>query len=536
MQRLCIPALVLVFLVAMPTPMPRRVTHSRALLRSPAQVVRNSAMACPVYNTTTSSPQVVAPTSGIAVSNSVPLAVVPPTDGTDSVDVCAVDRDSAGNYAPGQGSVVASLPSATGQWSGSWDVSGFPSQSNLTLLLVAHQPVGNQWFLIATVQGIVIDHSPPSSGSATIGQPQYTIGGVTYIGRSTRISLSSVDPPLDDGSAGSGVTVIYHQIDDGPAIPFNTSGSFVFTGLGLADGPHTLTYWAADSAGNMEAPHTLSFSVDREPPTVTPLVTGPFNAGGTAYSPVSVSFTATDTGSGVLGIYYSVDPTCALAAAPVETLCEHLYQPGQSLAVTTTSQLSYIAFDEVGNTTGVATLPITVATPTPPSIPFATDVPSPSQTTTPTRTATATHTPRPTATPSATHTPTATHTATPIHTPAPTHTATPTHAPTAAHTPGPTPTWAPIDGPPIPNRTPAARQRKNAVTSHAAPPTPAPLHAHVLPSAVPARRQTAHRRPRQPAGGKGERTGGYIVERVLPIRNSEGRYTESKGRRTWGWT
>jgi hypothetical protein len=68
------------------------------------------------------------------------------------------------------------------------------------------------------------------------------------------------------------------------------------------------------------------------------------------------------------------------------------------------------------------------------------------------------------------------------------------------------------------------------------PPTPAPLHVHVLPPAVPARHQAAHRRPRQPASGKGARTGGYIVERILPIPTSEGGYTACRGRRTWAWT
>ena len=94
----------------------------------------------------------------------------------------------------------------------------------------------------------------------------------------------------------------------------------------IGDGPHTITYWTSDDAGNVETSHTISLVLDATPPVVTPLVTGALNPDGSANGPVTVAFVATDAGSGVRGISYAIEPGFA-----------QQYTPGQQIPIATTS-------------------------------------------------------------------------------------------------------------------------------------------------------------------------------------------------------
>ena len=42
--------------------------------------------------------------------------------------------------------------------------------------------------------------------------------------------------------------------------------------LAFTDGPYTVLYWSSDTAGNVEAQHSLSVNVDQTPPTITPTI------------------------------------------------------------------------------------------------------------------------------------------------------------------------------------------------------------------------------------------------------------------------
>src|SRR5205085_8426736 len=269
---------------------------------------------------------------------------------------------------------------------------GLPSQRGITLSFIAHDAVSGQQAPLGTIQGLVIDRQAPSSTAAILGAQHYTTpGGITYVAAGTPISLSAIDPPLDDGSAGSGVRSKSYQVDGGTAQTF--AAPFSLSSVG--DGPHTITYWAGDAAGNTEAPHTLSLVLDATPPVVTPLVTGAFNPDGSANGPVTVAFMATDASSGLRGISYAIEPGFAQP-----------YMPGQQIPIATTSMLDYAAVDEVGNSFS-GTLPITVATPSPTPQPTDTADPTAVETPTPTDTADATVVDTPTRIPTATHTPTA---------------------------------------------------------------------------------------------------------------------------------
>ena len=223
-----------------------------------------------------------------------------------------------------QQNVLVKTLSAADSWQDAWDVSELPSQRGITLSFIAHDSVsGQQAPLGTTIQGLVIDRQAPSSTAAILGAQHYTTpDGITYVAAGTPISLSAIDPPLNDGSAGSGVRSMSYQVDGGTAQTFAAPFSLSSAG----DGPHTISYWAGDATGNMEAPHTLSLVLDATPPVVTPLVTGALNPDGSANGPVTVTFVATDTGSGVRDISYAIEPGFAQP-----------YTLGQQIPIATTS-------------------------------------------------------------------------------------------------------------------------------------------------------------------------------------------------------
>ena len=49
--------------------------------------------------------------------------------------------------------------------------------------------------------------------------------------------------------------------------------SFTFqqsgTTVPLGEGVHTVVYWSADNAGNVESPHSIQVQIDKTPPTIT---------------------------------------------------------------------------------------------------------------------------------------------------------------------------------------------------------------------------------------------------------------------------
>lgn len=446
--RLARPLAVFITFTVMSIPAVARLPYAATVS---ATVSANAPQRCLAPDGAGSALRILSPAEGAAFSETVPLSVDVALNPPDSVAACAA-------YPSGD-VVVASLSYQTG-WTATWDA---PHSQTVSLRFVAQYPSG-QTALVGTVQRVMIDRAPPTSAATIVGAGQYTApGGATYVLGDTPIALAAADPPLDDGSPGSGATLFY-RVDDGAPVTYTAP----LTLNGRRDGPHAIAYWAADRAGNVGAVHTLTPTLDTTRPAVTPLITGNFDAAGVAYTPVTVAFAMSDAGSGL----DTRQTGYAIGSGWWQT-----YAPGQAIVVTSTAYIAYRAVDMLGNS-AIGTLPITVATPTPTSAPIlplpSVGVPTapntgsdPGVAATPTRGArsraggtiepTATRTPRPTPTERIAPTPTATQTPRPTPTPRPTQT--PRPAPTRATVlkttaPRATPTWPPIDGPPIPRRTP----------------------------------------------------------------------------------
>ena len=119
---------------------------------------------------------------------------------------------------------------------------------------------------------------------------------------------------------------------DGTAPSFETSRPVI-----SAEGTSTLKYYAVDSAGNTESVTTKTVLVDNTVPTIASDVTSSY--AGTA----SISFTASDTLSGVSAISYRVDGGAWVNSSTLTTSA-----PG-------THVLQYYATDGAGNSSLVAT-------------------------------------------------------------------------------------------------------------------------------------------------------------------------------------
>gem|GEM_PF-836397 len=184
-----------------------------------------------------------------------------------------------------------------------------------------------------------LDSVPPVSDISFLGE-KYGVEPV-YISSSTGIVLRSSD-------SMSGVAGIYYAID---AASFTVySGTFSV----VAEGPHTVRYYSADLAGNIEEVRISSVTVDISAPEAAAAVNGETVIGTAAYavSGDSIALTAVDAGSGVRDILYVVDSAFSVETAVV-------YEEPFLLDVGTHT-VSYAARDNVGNQAEIKTFSLTV--------------------------------------------------------------------------------------------------------------------------------------------------------------------------------
>nr|WP_203866649.1 family 16 glycoside hydrolase [Plantactinospora endophytica] len=178
----------------------------------------------------------------------------------------------------------------------------------------------------------VADTSTPDTTAPTV------TGGVTgdrddnggYLGSAT-VTVTATDTE-------SGVDKIEYSLDGGQYAAYTAPVTV------NQAGEHTVSYRATDKAGNTSAPQSVTFRVvarpdDSTPPTATAAVAGNRDGTGAYVGAATVTVTATDAGSGVDKVEYSLDgQPYAAYTAPVT-----VNQPGEHT-------VSYRATDVAGNT------------------------------------------------------------------------------------------------------------------------------------------------------------------------------------------
>jgi len=185
------------------------------------------------------------------------------------------------------------------------------------------------------------DTTPPEVNAQVTGERD---DEGNYLDTAT-VTLSATD-------SGSGVNKIEYALDGGP---YGTYSAPITVNQ---PGQHTVSYRATDNAGNTSQPATVSFTVvdspdpDNTPPTVTAAVTGEQDENGAYVGSATVTITASDTGSGVDTVEYSLDGGAFTAyTAPVT-----VNAPGAHT-------VAYRATDKAGNTAPTQSVAFTVADP-----------------------------------------------------------------------------------------------------------------------------------------------------------------------------
>ena len=167
------------------------------------------------------------------------------------------------------------------------------------------------------------------------------------------------DPP-DTSLIGAA----YYKLDAPPTGP--TDGILVTAPLGRisgiqvpAEGKHDLYVWLRDNAGNLDYTHYAyvpqAFWYDATPPTTTYTITGTPGFADWYRSPVSITLSAVDAGSGVLSTVYRVDGG--------------LWQTGTALGISAegTHTVQFYSIDQAGNSEPLRTLTVKIDTRAPSS-------------------------------------------------------------------------------------------------------------------------------------------------------------------------
>jgi hypothetical protein len=127
------------------------------------------------------------------------------------------------------------------------------------------------------------------------------------------------------------------ELDGGGFHPCSSPQSY----QGLTEGSHTFAVQAVDAAGNLGPAATRSWLVDTTPPSSSITCDGGACAGGWSGKPVSVVLSATDSGSGVARIRYTLD-----GSEPSASNGRDYEGP---FVVQSATVIRYRAYDKAGN-------------------------------------------------------------------------------------------------------------------------------------------------------------------------------------------
>ena len=158
------------------------------------------------------------------------------------------------------------------------------------------------------------------------------------------VSLGAAD------AGGSGVAAIHYTTDGSDP----TLASPAYSAPFALSSSSTVKYRAFDTAGNAEATHSLSVTIDPVAPTAAILCKGAPCPAGWQGSALKVALTAKDTGgSGVASIHYTTNGTTPTLASPLYTA---------PVLFSSAKTVKYRSFDTAGNASAVGTQLVRVDT------------------------------------------------------------------------------------------------------------------------------------------------------------------------------
>ncbi len=118
-----------------------------------------------------------------------------------------------------------------------------------------------------------------------------------------------------------------------------------------SDGAHTITYFATDQAGNAETAKTLSFKVDTTAPAPSASLAGTAGSGGWYVSPVQISLSGSDAGSGLAGLELNGSPYASPVTVSMEGPTNFTYRAEDQAGNWSAQQSGSFKIDTVAPTT-----------------------------------------------------------------------------------------------------------------------------------------------------------------------------------------
>jgi phosphoribosylformylglycinamidine (FGAM) synthase PurS component len=211
----------------------------------------------------------------------------------------------------------------------------FTLGSNATVKFFSVDNVGNTEAVRS--QLIQIDPTPPVT---TITCNNATCA--PWYGSSVTVRLSATD------TGGSGVAATYYTTNG--TTP--TTSSTRYTGSFGISSTRTVKFFSVDNSGHAEAVKSQLVSIDTTAPTTAIQCNSTTCSTSTYNSAVSVTFTATDTESGVSSTHYTTNGTTPTLNSPTYT---------GAFTVSGTTTVRFRSWDTVGNVGSVQSQKITVS-------------------------------------------------------------------------------------------------------------------------------------------------------------------------------
>lgn len=232
-------------------------------------------------------------------------------------------------------------------WSSS-PATGITGQNIQGSAVTANISHASLWGLFVAEETDVL---PPRT-AINIGRPAFGAEPV-FITSGTPVSFAAADDARTVGDGkGAGAARTVYGIDSPPDTIF--SGPFAIP----AEGPHTISFFSVDSAGNAEIPHVSTVAVDNTPPQTSLIVDGSTAAAGAV----------TMSAAGFLG-FKANDPLVNNAASGVKVTefsvdsdTFSVYAGTFSLTVGAHT-VSFLSIDNLGNRENVKNAAVTVLPP-----------------------------------------------------------------------------------------------------------------------------------------------------------------------------
>jgi hypothetical protein len=225
---------------------------------------------------TIGSKNVVVTPTGRAASNARAFTVTLPPAATAAITSLTPNHAQAGagvviagaNLGSGGAVRFGSTVAATTAWSATSVTATVPASLAAGATSVTVTPAGGS---ASNAVAFTVDAPPAPSDSIA---PTTTAGGATadtWCNDSVHVTLTATDD-----AGGSGVASITYAVDGGA--PKTVAGASVRVAIGehpegitnaaarAMQGPHTITYYATDAAGNVETAHVLTVNIDTMKP------------------------------------------------------------------------------------------------------------------------------------------------------------------------------------------------------------------------------------------------------------------------------